>query len=235
MSDQNSRTRLETFGIRPDLFDALQNNSVSKNDLDLVDKQTQIIDSTRGYCCAYQSLNITTGKVQPDSLLGWTQVWRADERLLPFDRPVGPSKGAHVGNGGIVFDQPGLWTVYVLCRRLSPSQRSNNPASRVSAHIYSPDGSEYANRNYYAPKYNHNFDVSTGEQKFSGDLYPDSSFSVSMVFPVVIPEAGYKVSIGVYDTTRNVWWAGGTDNATLAVLKHDNRTENPGQSTVPDE
>ena len=198
--------------------------------------QAELLDGTRGYCCAFQSLNITTGKVQANDPLGIIKVWSAEERMLPYDRPVGPSKGAHVDRSGIVFDQEGLWTVYVLCRRKKPpSAYEGNPISTVTAHVYDAAGDPYANRAFAVGTTDSNYDLNSGDQRLSGRTYQASDTSVAMVFPVVIPAPGYRVTVGVRDSQKNSWWLGGTDYSTLAVLKHDNRTENPGASTVPDE
>lgn len=202
-------------------------------------QQTELLDGARGYCCAYQSLNITTGKVQAHDPLGIIKTWSAEERMLPYDKPVGPSKGAHVDDAGIVFDQEGLWTVYVLCRRKKPgfsaTSASNNPISTVTAHVYTAAGDPYANRNFAVGTTNSDYRITNGDQRLSGNTYQDSDTSVTMVFPVVIPAPGYRVTVGVQDSQKNSWWLGGTDYATLAVLKHDNRTDNPGAATVPDE
>lgn len=236
-------TRNETFGIRPDLFDKLEKASVSRQEFDDVadgqlalQNQTELLNGVRGYCCAYQSLNITTGKTEDLGSLGIFKKWSAEERLLPYDSPVGPSKGAHVTDTGIVFDEPGLWTVYVMCRRRPPGGTYRaNPISSVRAHIFDSSGEPFANRVYTIGTTDANYSLSSGEQRLSGNVYQASSSTVTMVFPVVIPAAGYSVAIGVQDSQSGTWWTGGTDYSTLSVLKHDSRTENPGQSTVPDE
>lgn len=201
-----------------------------------INSRTDLLAGVNGYCCAYQSLNITTGKVQASGPWGFFKSWSADERMLPYDRPVGPSKGAHVDDAGIVFDQEGLWTVYVLCRRKKPSSTyEGNPISSVTAHVYDDAGDPYANREFAVGTTNSDYRINNGDQRLSGTTYQDSDTSVTMVFPVVIPAPGYRVTVGVRDSQKNSWWLGGTDYATLAVLKHDNRTENPGDATVPDE
>ena len=199
-------------------------------------QQTELLDGARGYCCAYQSLNITTGKVQANDPLGIIKVWSTEERLLPYDQPVGPSKGAHVDQTGIVFEQPGLWTVYVFCRRKKPSSAlSGNPISKVTAHVYDANGDTYANREFAVGTTDSDYDLNNGDQRLSGRTFQSSDTSVMMVFPVVIPSPNFRVAVGVQDSQRNAWWLGGTDYATLTVLKHDNRTDNPGVATVPDE
>lgn len=204
-----------------------------------INDRTDLLSGVNGYCCAYQSLNITTGKVQASGPWGFFKSWSADERMLPYDRPVGPSKGAHVDDAGIVFDQEGLWTVYVLCRRKKPSPNAAstyaNPISSVTAHVYDAAGDPYANRNFAVGTTDSDYRINSGDQRLSGSTYQDSDTSVTMVFPVVIPAPGYRVTVGVQDSQKNAWWLGGTDYSTLAVLKHDNRTENPGAATVPDE
>lgn len=194
--------------------------------------QTELLNGVRGYCCAYQSLNITTGKTENLGSLGIFKTWSAEERLLPYNAPVGPSKGAHVSETGIVFDEPGLWTVYVMCRRKKPS---SNPASYVTAHVFNELGEPFVNRQFAVGKFDADYRLNSGDQRLSGGVYQAFDTSVTMVFPVVIPAAGYSVAVGVLDTQRDAWWVGGTEYSTLSVLKHDSRTENPGESTVPDE
>lgn len=197
-------------------------------------QRLDLLAGVNGYCCAYQSLNIYTGKTEAIDPLGWINVWSPEERLLPFNKQLGPAKGAHVGEHGIKFDQEGLWTVYVLARRKNPSSRYDNPSSRMVAHITDESGAEYSTREYQLPRFSSDYSLSSGDQRLSGRTYPNSDFSVSMAFPVVIPAPGYHVAVGVRDTDKT-WWLGGTNYATLAVLKHDNRTENPGQTDVPNE
>lgn len=214
--------------------------NVNPEDIEIRDGQlalrgrTDLLAGVNGYCCAFQTLNITTGKTEPLASFGWLQKWSADERMLPYNEPLGPSKGAHVDGTGIVFDEPGLWTVYVLCRRKNNSDTYNNPKSYVKAHIFDGSGEEYAIREFSTGRYTSDY-TAAGAAGLSGRTYPDGDFSVTMVFPIVIPSSGYRVSIGVTDTSKNTWWLGGTNYATLAVLKHDNRTVNPGLSSVPNE
>ena len=70
----------------------------------LVDR-LDLLDGVRGYCQAYMSRNVN-GE------------WGVNNtRQLPFDAPLGPSKGAHVdaAKGGIVMDEAGLWTISLMC------------------------------------------------------------------------------------------------------------------------
>lgn len=196
--------------------------------------RTDLLAGVRGYCAAYQTKNINTGKIEPDKLFGWFKTWAPEERLLPFNGQLGPSKGAHIGDHGIVLDEEGLWTIYVLARRSAYrsiyAREQGLPASRLEVYVNDPDGNEYANRSYRLPS----FGVTNNMNEDRLEFYADTDYSVSICVPVVVPGPGYKVAIGVYDS-RKTWWKGGTKFATLAVIKHDNRVENLGQETVPDE
>lgn len=91
--DINSRTRADTFGLRPDLYDALAGNMV---------KQTDItgLEGVAGYCTARPVADASPNEV----------VWKQDDA----------AKGAHFETGlagptgftsGIVIDRPGVWMV----------------------------------------------------------------------------------------------------------------------------
>lgn len=102
--DINSRTRADTFGLRPDLYDALAGNMV---------KQTDItgLEGVSGYCTARPVADASPSAV----------VWKQDDA----------AKGAHFETGlagptgftsGIVIDRPGVWMVNA---RLSLTLQSN--------------------------------------------------------------------------------------------------------------
>lgn len=210
---------------------------VDPDDIIINDGQIQLknrqdlLAGVNGYCAAYQTKNINTGKTEKDNLLGWINVWKPEERLLPFNGELGPSKGAHIGQGGIVFDEEGLWTVYVFARRAKygSTVRDATPSSKCTVYVANEAGENYTEREYkiFSVKVDYDSDSRV-------DIWPDDDVSVSICIPIVIPAPGYKVSVGVRDSSPT-WWRGGTKYATLAVLKHDNRTSNIGRETVPDE
>lgn len=178
-----------------------------------------LLQGVRGYCSAYQSLNMFSGRA---NFFGWSGV----DKMLPFNAPLGPSKGAHVESNGIVFDEPGLWSVYVYVSAddsddfLSAAQLDS---FNVRAFIYdrvienNADGAQIVDQLKY------------------DDVSPAGSWkTVAFSFPTVIEKPGSYLMI----TTKlghNRWWKGGTRYSRLSVVKHDNRPINPGKDTVPDE
>ena len=166
--------------------------------------RADLLEGVRGYCAAYQSLNIN-GE------------WSTNNyRTLPYDAPLGPYKGAHVDETkkGIVFDEEGLWTVWVYAHARSTVFTGNNLCA-LHINIYRPDGSS---ARYIT------FD------EFTGGEYA----TVGGSFPVVIPEPGCWIKVDAY-SGRWRWWDGGARYSFQAALKNDNRLDNPGQDTVPDE
>ena len=172
-----------------------------KNRLDL-------LDGVRGYCQAYMSRNVN-GE------------WGTNNtRMLPFDAPLGPSKGAHVdaSKGGIVMDEAGLWTISLMCTARWTSYTSSwldTDSVRVTLRVHRPDGSVYS-------------------QKMLQYLAGKSAVSPTVSVPVLVDEPGFYVTVEAY-SSRWRWWDGGTRYSALAVVKHDNRVINPGADTVPDE
>ena len=91
--DINSRTRADTFGLRPDLYDALSGNMVKKDDL-------TGLEGVSGYCTARPVADASPSEV----------VWKQDD----------VARGAHFETGlagptgfssGIVIERPGVWMV----------------------------------------------------------------------------------------------------------------------------
>lgn len=166
--------------------------------------RADLLEGVRGYCAAYQSLNIN-GE------------WSTNNyRTLPFDAPLGPSKGAHVDDAkkGIVFDEPGLWTVWAYAHARS-TLFTGNDLCALNINIYRPDG--------------------TSVRYITFDEMVGTNYgTVGGSFPVVIPEPGCWIKADVY-SGRWRWWDGGARYAFQAVLKSDSRLDNPGSDTVPNE
>lgn len=167
-----------------------------------------LLDGVRGYCQAYMSRNVN-GE------------WGTNNtRMLPFDAPLGPSRGAHVDatKGGIVMDEEGLWTISLLCTARQTSYTASwldTDSVRVTLRVHRPDGSVYS-------------------QKLLQYLAGKSAVTPTVSVPVTVDQPGYYVTVEAY-SSRWRWWDGGTRYSALAVVKHDNRTINPGADTVPDE
>lgn len=185
-----------------DVADAFEDGQAA-----LVDR-LDLLDGVRGYCQAYMSRNVN-GE------------WGTNNtRQLPFDAPLGPSKGAHVdaAKGGIVMDEAGLWTISLMCTARWTSYTSSwldTDSVRVTLRVHRPDGSVYS-------------------QKLLQYLAGKSAVTPTVSVPVTVDQPGYYVTAEGY-SSRWRWWDGGTRYSALAVVKHDNRTINPGADTVPDE
>ena len=167
-----------------------------------------LLMGVRGYCQAYMSRNVN-GE------------WGVNNtRMLPFDAPLGPSKGAHVdaAQGGIVMDESGLWTISLMCTARQTSYTSSwldTDSVRVTLRVYRPNGSVYS-------------------QKMLQYLAGKSAVTPTLMVPVVVPSPGYYITVEGY-SSRWRWWDGGTKFSALSVIKHDSSTVNPGTETVPDE
>ena len=105
MADQNSRTREDTYGIRPDLFDALQQNLVSQQQVDGVKRDFAEYKNLWGYVSA-----------TPSKTVEWRWGAAGDEatRRIRYDSPLAPTLNAQVeSNGDVVLLQPGPWNFLV--------------------------------------------------------------------------------------------------------------------------
>ena len=167
-----------------------------------------LLDGVRGYAQAYMSRNVN-GE------------WGVNNtRQLPFDAPLGPSKGAHVdaAKGGIVMDEAGLWTISLMCTARQTAYSSSwldTDSVRATLRVHRPDGSVYS-------------------QKLLQYLAGKSAVTPTVSVPVTVDQPGYYVTAEGY-SSRWRWWDGGTRYSALAVVKHDDRVINPGADTVPDE
>ncbi|GEC87437.1 hypothetical protein [Corynebacterium variabile] len=177
---------------------------ISDGQLALADRY-DLLDGVRGYCAAYQSLNINSE---------WN-VLSSNDRYLPYESALGPTKGAHVETGrNIVFDEEGLWLVFVQAHARSTGYTGGN-LSAIYVTILGPTGNVI--RDVV-------FDTPGGADHTS----------LGGTFPVVIPEAGCWIRVRAWSGKWR-WWDGGARNAWMAVVKQDNRLTNKGQDTVPDE
>lgn len=100
--DINSRTRADTFGLRPDLYDALTGNMVKKEDLG-------IAAGTAGYgkfSTGPISFNLASGQTFGNPVVAET----SDLKFVHFG-PCGwetPS-GVNIPLTGAVLEHPGIW------------------------------------------------------------------------------------------------------------------------------
>ena len=193
-------------GVAPpgfqDVADAFEDGQAA-----LVDR-LDLLDGVRGYAQAYMSRNVN-GE------------WGINNtRMLPFNEPLGPSKGAHVdaAKGAVVMDEAGLWTVHFMVTARQTSYTASwfdTDSVRATVRIHRPDGSVYSPKTFQA-------------------LSGKAATTLTASIPVVVPSPGYYITIEAY-SSRWRWWDGGTKFSALSVIKHDNSTINPGTETVPDE
>ena len=164
-----------------------------------------LLDGVRGYCSTYQDRNVNAA-------------WGLNNtRILPFRGAHGPYKGAHpdeAGDGGIILEEAGLWLVGAKVSARSTIFTGSNEV-RVRILIYRPDGSLYS--------------ASTAR-----DTPGTQAGTVADVTTVVVPEPGYTVRVEAW-SGRWRWYDGGLAHSRLWVVKQDNRSDNPGEETVPDE
>lgn len=100
--DINSRTRADTFGLRPDIYDALAGNMVKKDDLG-------IAAGTSGYgkfSTGPVSFNLASGKPFGDPVVAET----SDLKFVHFG-PCGweTVNGVNIPLAGAVLEHPGIW------------------------------------------------------------------------------------------------------------------------------
>ena len=112
--DINSRTRADTFGLRPDLFDALAGNMVKQSDLDsLLPNYGSVYCSKGG-----------NGK----------------NMFIPFDTASEAMRGCSIADtkDGIRLDAVGQWEIMCIAAAWSNALLPSNSELRVE--LWSPEG-----------------------------------------------------------------------------------------------
>lgn len=167
--------------------------------------QLDLLNGVRGYCSAYQSVNING-----------TWNFGTNVRTIPFTEPLGPNKGAHIDESvpGIVLESKGLWLVHAAVHARA-TKYDGDPYASLFVDVLRPDGSLYS-------------------PMIIDTCVFDSITSITATFPVVVPGDGYSVRVKV-GSGKWRWWDGGPQWSRLSVLKVDNRTDNPPGGAVPDE
>lgn len=167
--------------------------------------RTDLLEYVRGFCAAYQSVNVNSE---------WN-ILSDNSRYLPYESPLGPSKGAHVEQGkNIVIDEAGLWLCIVYAHARS-TVFTGDDLSAIYVDIVAPDGSLI--------------------RSVTVDMQTGAGYgSIPGVFMVVIPEPGCWIRVRAWSGKWR-WWDGGARNAWMSAVKFDNRLTNPGQDTVPNE
>lgn len=126
--------------------------------------------------------------------------WTGATITMPFSTQNGPAKGAHVDSDlrGIVFDQPGTWTVHAL---LNANGSDGLGGNELWMHVRL-------------------FDASGGMQaeKIIRDHPGESEHGFAMSQPFVVPEAGWYIQVAGR-SGRPRWWPGGARWSGLTVIK----------------
>lgn len=105
MVSQNGLTREDTFGIRPDLFQALQEAAVGRQEFDGLERDFMQYRNLYGYVAATPSQTVEWR---------WGAAGGEDTRRIRYDRLLAPPVNARVeGNGDVVLEQPGPWNFFV--------------------------------------------------------------------------------------------------------------------------
>lgn len=225
LNPANSRHRSETYGIRPDLHHQLEENSVSKQDVDNIAEEFEggqaglegrldLIEGVPGYVCAYMGNNINAS---------W-DFFGNSERMMPFNRQIGPAQNGGVSsNGRVYLNAKGLWTLYVRIHARNTGYAGNGGV-RMTVRVRNPNGSL------------HHEAITYGTTLIeAGALTADKGRgTISATFPVVIQHPGSYVEVHAWTATWR-WWDGGMRYSTLAALRHSEDVVNIGQDTVPDE
>lgn len=105
--------------------------------LDLAGR-TDLLEGVRGFCMAYQSLNVNAQ-------------WNlgTNTREMPFDKRYGPSLGAEIYGSGIRLNEAGAWRIDAMVRANDTSFTGGDGAL-MDLIVYRPNGSEFLRRRYDA-------------------------------------------------------------------------------------
>ena len=202
-------------------------NTVRPEDIVVNDGQIQLngrndlLEGVRGYASAYQTLNVRTAS---GYVFAGGQKWR----FLPFGGQLGPAKGATIDpSGGIVLNETGLWTVYTTVTKNSSGSLDALLPDQLDLHLFVSRNKW--TKNEEPPESNLLRSLRATDMTIIGGKQ-----TASIVFSVVVDQPGVFVGVRAA-ATSDTWFLGGTLYSNLFVVKHDNRVQNPGQQTVPDE
>ncbi|QDM56303.1 hypothetical protein SEA_SWEATNTEARS_27 [Gordonia phage SweatNTears] len=148
--------------------------------------------------------------VNPTTINAANNVIRA-----PFNAQLGPLKDVTIDpDGGLILGSEGLWTISAVTRARATLFTGNGHV-RMFLSVRKPDGSIYSE-----------LGIDNEEHGRGMSLVGTGAF--------VVPAPGYQVRVYLYS---NAWryFEGGTLFSRLSAVKHDNRTNNPGSDTVPDQ
>lgn len=202
-NEQNSKSRAQTFGIRPDLFQAAQESMVKKSDLDELSENLANA-GVRGYAASTMQFDLELGSTDSDAT--------NSDSVLPYSVKFGPAVAAHTEGNSLQVEETGLWTatlnLYTVGNGHAPSAYGD-----LSVHIVAskerPGTGEpkfYEHRMSWSNEVNH-------QHNFSG------TFSID--FPIEI-EGTYVTAFIMGRRGRTIYQGAG--NSRFSVRKTDNRT-----------
>ena len=130
-------------------------------------------------------------------------------------------------SGGIILNEPGLWTVYTTVTKNESGGLEALLLDQMDLHLF-VSRSRWT-RNEAPPESELLRSLRASDMTIIGGKQ-----TASIVLSVVVDQPGAFVGVRAA-TTSDTWFLGGTLYSNLFVVKHDNRVQNPGQQTVPDE
>lgn len=159
------------------------------------------LDLIPPYCSAVMSHNVQMR-------------WLGATVIMPFRTQNGPAKGAHVDPdlSGIVFDEPGTWTVHALLNANGGDGVFGGSEMWMHVRLYRADGTLDAEKIIRA--------------------HPGSNeHGFSMSQPFVIPESGWYVCVAGRSGLPR-WWPGGARWSGLTVIKSHNDSDHGAPDEV---
>lgn len=200
-NEQNSKSRAQTFGIRPDLFQAAQDNMVKKSDLDELSENLANA-GVRGFAAATLPQNVQLGSPDHDTP-GFV--------TLPFTEKYGPAVAAHPEPPSLQIEESGLWTVTLNLGTNSHGLAPNEKTSIEVSLFVGPKQPANGPVDQY-DFFNWQLDIGSQENfahTFTVDFVVENPGDY--VYARIVGSRGRQVS-GDYTRTR------------LSVRKTDNRT-----------
>lgn len=202
-NEQNSKSRAQTFGIRPDLFQAAQKSMVKKSDLDELSENLANA-GVRGYAASTMQFDLVLGTPDSDA--------PNRDTVLPYSAKFGPAVAAHTVGNSLQIEETGLWTatlnLYTVGSGSAPSAYGDLSVYIVASEELPEDGEPkfYEHRMTWSNDVNH-------QHNFS------ATFSVD--FPIEI-ENTYVTAFIMGRRGRHIYQ--GSGNSRFSVRKTDNRT-----------
>ena len=170
------------------------------------EEQLALLEGVRGYGAAYQRWNVNLRTAS------------GNRRVISL-APHGVAKGVRVEGGGILIEEPGVWTVHaqVFARgtAFTPGTGSDDITKL------------FVILREYQPVYRTSTIKEVYGKGGSGPHHIQASFTV------VIENAPALLDFEVY-SDRWRYFDGGTALTSFSVVKTDSRVGNPGEVTVPD-